>query len=129
MTKRTAPSAPEPAASAAALADALTVTSTAPVGESIPLAIGGRLVRHAIHMPETAAPTSIAQIAMEAPAASGPGNISAANETMLATSTTAATDPLSRSRIEPCTPVARTLTALRSIASVPSSRGVMNTKC
>ena len=57
---------------------ALNRTSTAPVGESMPVASGGSDVVSAIHAPAMQLPTSIAQMASGVPADSSPGNISAA---------------------------------------------------
>jgi hypothetical protein len=79
-------------------ADALRRTSTVPVGESMPVAIGGIDVRSAIHTPPTEPPISIAQMAVDMPAWSSPGNRRAPNETMLAISTTAPTRPATVSR-------------------------------
>jgi hypothetical protein len=87
-----------PEAITSELVVALNSTSTAPVGESMPLASGGIEVAQAIHTPPMQLPTSIAQIAIGIPALSWPGNISAANDTMLATSTMDATTPATASR-------------------------------
>jgi hypothetical protein len=76
---------------------ALSRTKTAPVGESIPVASGGSEVVHAIHAPATQPPISIDQIATGIPALNSPGNMSAPNETMFATSTIDATSPASAS--------------------------------
>src|SRR5215471_3937936 len=72
---------------------ALSRTRTAPVGESMPVVIGGREVATAIHKPPTQPPISIAQIATGIPAFKSPGNMSAPNEMMLPISTTEATSP------------------------------------
>src|SRR5262249_16246611 len=71
----------------------LSSTRTAPVGESMPVAIGGNDVASAIQTPEMQLPISIAQIAIGTPAPSSPGNISAPNETMLPIRTTEASRP------------------------------------
>ena len=88
-------------------ADALRRTSTVPVGESMPVAIGGSDVFSAIHTPPMELPISIAQMAVDMPAWRSPGNMRAPNETMLAISTTAATRPAIAS-LTPSRPAAAT---------------------
>lgn len=63
------------------------------MGESIPVASGGREVASAIQTPPIALPISIAQITVAMPAERSPGNMSPPNEMMLAMRTTAASTP------------------------------------
>lgn len=93
ITVRTAASALPSAMRILGAVAALSSTRTAPVGESMPVASGGNDVVSAIQRPPMQLPISIAQIPMGMPPLNSPGNISAANETMLAISTTEATRP------------------------------------
>src|SRR3984957_5149214 len=95
---------------------ALSNMRTVPVGESIAVANGGRDVAVAIHMPPTALPISIAQIARGMPAFNWPGNISAPNETILAIKT-----------IDAIRPAMESCTALRPIAPSPEDAAVVAT--
>src|SRR5262249_54292571 len=96
---------------------ALSRTRTAPVGESMPVASGGREVDNAIHTPQTQPPISIDQIATGIPALKSPGNIRAPNETTLPISTTdAATPAITSLRTSRPTAINRA----RALAGAPS---------